>query len=125
MKINLIYLISGIFFGCLLYSRYGPEKKSEPKIVYVEKYVEKSGTIKRKIKVNNDGSKDIDEIEVFLSKKSSIIKKEHKKENNLFFILDKKSLDTLYKYDNILIGIGFDIENKELLYKLGYSTRIF
>lgn len=113
----------GLFIGYILFS-----KAPEPKIEYKEKLVfveNKSGTIQRKINV--DGS--VDEIETYLAEinlqKDIDLKQTPKPQDNLFFIGSQRSAGVMFKIDHLEAGFGYDLKDREVLYLVGYSTRIF
>lgn len=116
LKLNGLILFIGIGLGVWITHKFTSKEQPVVNTVFTEK---KSGNIKRKI--HADGS--IDEIEIFQSERKQAITL--KKEDNLFFIADKRSGEVVLKLDHILLGIGYSPEQKEILYKLGYSTRIF
>lgn len=121
LKLNGIILFIGLCAGAFLGVKFfsnSPEVIYKEKIVYSEK---RSGTIKRKIAP--DGSKE--EIEEYSAEVS--VKKDLKIQDNLLFIADTKfkEIDVMFKIEHLHIGLGYRFDNKEILYKLGYSTRIF
>lgn len=119
LKLELLKGLVFMVIGAYLAANYSP--KPPAVVLPVQKAICKA-VIKKTIKP--DGT--VDEVTEFLaesSQKQSAVKPEPG--DNLFFIADQKSVESLIRLDHLLLGLGYDTKSKEMLYKLGYSIRIF
>jgi hypothetical protein len=125
MKLNGFFLIVGICLGAFLFSKLSSKPQT---IASSEKISEKkSGVIKKYAPPIKAGDAPVLISEEFYVSDSKSEVKNDKPQDNLLFLTDTKlkSAEVLFRIEHLHIGLGYNFLDKEILYKLGYSTRIF
>jgi hypothetical protein len=118
----LLCILVGVYAGYCIF-----HKPVNPIVASSEKSVEKkSGLIKKYAPPKKEGGAPIlIEEEVYKSESSLESKKESEPRDNLILTLNEKLHASIMVSPLKNLWLGAEYQSKEIVYKIGYSTRIF